>query len=216
MAGSGGVRLGITQQGFKAAQAQLQSLGRSIDPVLRGALDATAVEVRKRRYTPFIAPMFKARSWVNKRIVIKRVNLKRGRIDARIIPSSAGVYVTEFRRWGYQTIAPTRARILVGSFKGHKVAAGFVNPASEARQPWRTRSEKARSASARKKFAPAIKSYRYGVQGGGLDHAMGPSIAWFFKRLTNVATMRYANRHLNTEFQRRLRKELLKGQRRGA
>lgn len=209
MAGDGGIRLSIGQHGFKAAQAQLASLGRSIDPVLRGALDSTAVEVRKRRYTPVIAPMFKSRSWVNKRIVIKRVNLKRGRTDARLIPSSAGVYVTEFRRWGYQAINATRARILVGSFKGHKVAAGFVNPASDGRQPWRTRSERARNLKRPAKF-DGRKSYRYST---GLDHALGPSIAWFFKRLTSAATMRYANRHLQTEFQRRLRRELIKGNR---
>lgn len=208
MAGSGGIRLSIGQKGFKEAQQQLASLGRKIEPVLRGALDNTAVEARKRRYTPIISQMFKGKAFVNKRIVIKRVNLKRGRIDARLIPSSAGVYVTEYRKWGYQSIDSTRARILVGSFKGHKIAAGFVNPSSLGRQPWRTRSERARNLKKPPKFDNR-KSYRYGV--GGLDHALGPSVAFYFKRLTNVATLKYINQHLQAEFQRRLRKELLKG-----
>jgi hypothetical protein len=209
MAGGGGLKLSIGQPRYAAAKAQLESIGRSIDPVMRGTLDTTAMELRKRRYTPAIAPMFKSRSWVNKRIIVKRVNLRRGRIDARLIPSSAGVYVTEYRRWGFQTISPTRARILVGSFKGHKVAAGFVNPASFARQPWRTRSERARSLKRPPKLDQR-KSYRYAT---ALEPALGPSIAWFFKQLTNNTTMRYAERLLQQEFQRRLRKELLKGSR---
>lgn len=207
MAGGGGIRLGISQQGFKEARKQLESLGRKIDPVLRGALDTTAVETRKRRYTPAIAPMFKGRSFVNSRIVVKRVNLKRGRIDARLIPSSSGIYVTEYRKWGYQTISPTRARILVGSFKGHKVAAGFVNPASLGRQPWRTRSERVRNLKKPPKF-DSRPTYRYET---GLSPALGPSVAFFFRRLTNRATLDFANKRLLLEFQRRLRRELLKG-----
>lgn len=206
MAGSGGLRIGIRPEGFEAAKRQLESLGRKIDPVLRGALDTTASDTRKRHYTPKIAPMFKSRGWVNKRIIIKRVNARKGRFDARLIPSSAGVYVTEYRRWGYQPINATRARILVGSFKGNKVAAGFVNPSSFGRQPWATRSSVTRNVSKRGgKF-----TYKYGAGPGGLMPAMGPSVAWFFQRLTSVTTVRAINRRLEQEFQRRLRRELLK------
>ena len=203
MAGQGGLRIGVRPVAFDAARRQLEAIGRQIEPVLRGTLDTTATEARQRRYTPHIAPMFRGRSWVNKRIVIKRVNARKGRFDARLIPSSAGVYVTEYKRWGYQAIDKTRARILVGSFKGHKVAAGFVNPASFARQPLATRSSVNRNV---KKRGGAF-TYSYGT---GLMPAIGPSVAWFFKQLTSVTTMRWINRRLEQEFQRRVRRELLK------
>ncbi|WP_271194545.1 hypothetical protein [Pseudomonas turukhanskensis] len=190
---NGGVRIGVTALGTESARRQLASLGKSIDPVLRGTLDTTVGNVRKTKYTPEIAKMFKSRGWVNKRLIIKRVNAKKGRFDARLIPSSAGVYVNEYRKWGYQLVTPTRARILVGSFKGHKVAAGFVNPASLGRQPWSTRSGK--------------KSR----QSKELVAAMAPSVAFYFKRLTNSATLTYTNRFMSAEFQRRYRRELLKG-----
>lgn len=205
MASAAGLRIGITAKGFEAAQRQLESLGKSIDPVLRGSLDSTAVDVRKRRYTPEIAKMFKGRSWVNKRIVVKRVNLRKGRFDARLIPSSAGVYVTEYRRWGYQAIDATRARILVGSFRGHKVAAGFVNPSSFARQPLSSRSSVTRNVKRRG------GAFTYSYDKESLGPAIGPSVAFFFKRLSGVATIKYANRKLQVEFQRRLRRELLRG-----
>lgn len=205
MAGSGGLRMGVRAESFAAAKLQLASLGKSVDPALRGALDNTATETRKRRYTPLIAPMFRGRSWVNKRIIIKRVNARKGRFDARLIPSSAGVYVTEYKRWGYQAIDQTRARILVGSFKGHKVAAGFVNPSSFGRQPLATRQSVTRNV---KKRGGAF-TYSYG--NGQLQPAIGPSVAWFFKRLTSVTTVRWVNKHLDAEFQRRVRRALLRG-----
>ncbi|WP_417312379.1 hypothetical protein [Ectopseudomonas khazarica] len=207
MAGSGGLRIGIRPVAFDAAKMQLASIGREIEPVLRGSLDTTASETRKRRYTPIIAKMFRGRSWVNKRIIIKRVNMRKGRFDARLIPSSAGVYVTEYKRWGYQAIDATRARILVGSFKGHKVAAGFVNPSSFARQPLATRSTVTRMVKSR----GGQFTYRYGAgTRNGLMPAMGPSVAWFFKRLTTASTVGWVNKRLQQEFQRRMRRELLK------
>ena len=207
MASTGGLKIGIRPVAFDAAKRQLESIGRQIEPVLRGALDTTAADTRQRRYTPIIAKMFKGRSWVNKRIVVKRVNMRKGRFDARLIPSSAGVYVTEYKRWGYQAIDATRARILVGSFKGHKVAAGFVNPSSFARQPLATRSSVTRMV--KRRGGKFTYTYGTGTQ-SGLMPAMGPSVAWFFKQLTTATTVRWVNRRLEQEFQRRMRRELLK------
>lgn len=207
MATSGGLKIELRPVAFDAAKRQLASIGRQIEPVLRGALDTTASDTRQRRYTPIIAKMFKGRSWVNKRIVIKRVNTRKGRFDARLIPSSAGVYVTEYKRWGYQAIDATRARILVGSFKGHKVAAGFVNPSSFARQPLAARSSVTRMV--KRRGGQFTYSYGAGTQ-SGLMPAMGPSVAWFFKQLTTVTTVRWVNKRLEQEFQRRMRRELLK------
>lgn len=202
------MRIGISQTGFEAAKKQLESQGKSIDPVLRGSLDTTITDVRKRRYTPVLARMFKGSSWVNKRIVVKRVNLKKGRFDARLIPSSAGVYVTEYRRWGYQVIDKTRARIFVGVFKGSKIAAGFVNPSSFGRQPLATRSSVTRNVKAR----GGAFTYKYGAgTQSGVMPAMGPSVAFFFKRLTTNTTVTWANRRLQQEFQRRMRRALLRG-----
>ncbi len=207
MAGAGGLRIAVTAHGFEAAKKQLESLGRKVEPVLRGALDSTAMDVRKSRYTKVIASMFKGASFVNKRIVVKRVNARKGRFDARLIPSSSGVQVPDYRRWGYQIVNATRARILVGSFKGHKIAAGFVNPSTFMRHPLSTRSQKARNL---KKPKPGAQSKAY-VYNHGVQTAMGPSVAWFFKRLTTGATIKYTNQKLQNEFAKRLRKELLKG-----
>ncbi len=113
--------------------------------------------------------------------------------------------MTEYKRWGYQAIDKTRARILVGSFKGHKVAAGFVNPSSFARQPLATRQSVTRNV---KKRGGAF-TYSYGD--GQLQAAIGPSVAWFFKQLTSVTTVRWVNRRLEAEFQRRVRRALLRG-----
>ncbi|MCY1360867.1 hypothetical protein D9M69_475130 [compost metagenome] len=186
----------------------MESQGKKVEPVLRGTLDSTATETRKRKYTPAIAPMFRNRGWVNKRLVIKRVNTLKARFDARIIPSSAGVYVTEYRRWGYQPINATRARILVGSFRGSKVAAGFVNPASFARQPLATRSSVTRNV--KKRGGSFTYTYGAGTQSGVMP-AMGPSVAYFFKRLTSVTLIRWVNRYAEAEFQRRYRRALLRG-----
>lgn len=205
MAGSGGLRVGITEKGFDAAKAQLESLGRKVAPVLRGALDSTVMDVRKRRYTPHIAKMFKGSSWVNKRITVKRVNMRKGRFDARLIASGSGVPVTEYKKWGYQAITATRARILVGSFKGHKVAAGFVNPASFARRPLASQRSVTRSVKKRG------GQFTYNYDKGTMISAMGPSVAYYFKRLTSVTTIKYASQKAQSEFARRLRKELLKG-----
>lgn len=202
------MRLGISQKGFEAAQKQLERQGKSIDPVLRGTLNTTVADVRKRRYTKVLAPMFRGSSWVNKRIIIKRVNLQKGRFDARLIPSSAGVYVTEYRRWGYQVIDQTRARIFVGVFKGSKIAAGFVNPSSFARQPLATRSSVTRNV--KKRGGAFTYTYGTGTQ-SGLMPAMGPSVAFYFKRLTTASTITWSNRRLQQEFQRRIRRELLRG-----
>lgn len=202
------MRIGISPKGFEAAKKQLASQGKSIDLVLRGALDTTVADVRKRRYTKVLAPMFRGSSWVNKRIVIKRVNLRKGRFDARLIPSSSGVYVTEYRRWGYQAIDQTRARIFVGVFKGSKIAAGFVNPSSFARQPLATRSSVTRNV--KKRGGMFTYTYGAGTQSGVMP-AMGPSVAFFFKRLTTVSTVTWSNRRLQQEFQRRMRRELLRG-----
>lgn len=202
------LRIGITAKGLEAAQKQLESIGKKVDPVLRGALDTTVADTRKRRYTKVLAPMFKGTSWVNKKIIVKRVNTRKGRFDARLIPSSAGVYVVEYKRWGYKVVAPTRAQIFVGAFKGSKVAAGFVNPASFARRPLATRRSVTRNVASR----GGAFTYNYGTgTKSKLMGAMGPSVAFFFKRLTTVTTIKWANARLQQEFQRRLRKELLKG-----
>lgn len=202
------LRVGISTSGFDAAKKQLESIGKKIDPVLRGALDTTAADVRKRRYTKVLAPMFKGASWVNKKIIVKRVNTRKGRFDARLIPSSAGVYVVEYKRWGYKIVAPTRAQIFVGAFKGSKVAAGFVNPASFARRPLATRSRVTRNVASR----GGAFTYTYGTgTRSGFMPAMGPSVAFFFKRLTTADTIKWTNARLQQEFQRRLRKELLSG-----
>ncbi|MBN0308424.1 hypothetical protein JTL37_34640, partial [Pseudomonas aeruginosa] len=99
--------------------------GRRVDPVMRGALNTTATQTRKQRYNEPMRPAFTS-AFANRRIVIKRA--RAGRMNARLIPSSSGVNVTAYRRWIFEPINSTRARIYVVGPNGRKVAAGFVNP----------------------------------------------------------------------------------------
>ena len=211
MATAGGLRIGITPVGFEQAAAQLRAKQRKVEPVLRGALDTTATDLRRRKYVPPLGSVFKQRSWINKRIIIKRVNARKGRFDARLIPSGSGVEVRSYRNWLWHGVdgvhSKTRARIFVVGLRGKKMAAGFVNPSSSNRTPLRTRSERARNLKRPARAGDNVKSYRYSTL---LQEALGPSVAYWFWRLTTPELIAYANRRLNAEFQQRARRELAK------
>lgn len=197
------MRINLKVQGVEMAKARLAEVGRKIDPVIRGALNTTAARTRTRHY---VRPMdkFLGRGQVRNGLRIKRA---RGRLkNARVIPSSSGVPVTQYKRWIFEWIAPTRARIWVWGPGGRKLAAGFVNPASAAQQPWRTRSTTTRET---KKKGQRTYSY----QAGGLRPALGPSVAYWFKLLSNSQNIMWTNTFLQQEFEKRLRKEIAKGAR---
>lgn len=198
------MRLSVKLLGEQQARARLAVVGRKVEPVIRGTLNTTATQARAQVYVRPLLGAFPKRKFLNDRMKIKRAN--RDRMNARIIPSSSGVAVTQYRSWSFEVINATRARIFVVGPHGKKVAAGFVNPSSPGRMPLATRSERARNITSRTKN-PQIKSYRYALE---LQEAMGPSIAYWFKRLTDSKAIRWTNIFMRQEFERRIRREIAK------
>lgn len=188
----------IQVMGLKQAQRQLEGIGKKVDPVLRGALNTTATKSRTERY---VKPLAKSIKPQRVRAALKIKRARRGRMDSRIIPSSSGVLVVNYRSWGYDVIDATRARIWVRGPAGRKVAAGFVNPSSAQKLPLSTRSSKTTARG---------KTYAYKR---ALQLARGPSTAFWFKQLTNSQTMAWVSDYLQKEFAARLDKEIKKGAR---
>lgn len=191
------MQLSVKLQGTELAKAMLATVNRSIDPVMRGALNTTATRTRKERFNAPMRGVMPSRR-INRKLIIKRA--RRGRMNSRIIPSSSGIPVTEYSRWGFDPIDATRARVWVVGPNGRKIAAGFVNPSSTRKRPLRTRSEK----------RTAKRTYTYQV---GLEEALGPSMAYWFKQNSGSATVRWVNGFLQREFNRRIQAELAKGPR---
>lgn len=184
----------VKLQGIEQAQKRLRELDKSIDPVLRGSVNSTATATRTKQYANKMKGSFPGQ-FTRQRIKVKRANRRYS--DARLIPSSAGIEVPDYKLWGYDPIDKTRARIWVLGPNGRKIAAGFVNPSSSKRLPWATKSEK----------RTARKTYTYGRD---LTTAQGPSMAYWFRQLTDTSTIRWVNTFLQQEFAKRIRKELAK------
>ncbi|MNR45980.1 hypothetical protein D3C85_1648890 [compost metagenome] len=78
--------------------------------------------------------------------------------------------------------------------------------------PLSTRSEKARNLKRPGKTRnPQITSYRYEH---ALQEAMAPSVAHWFKRMTDGKTIMWINSFMQREFERRIQREVAKGMRR--
>ncbi len=195
----------IQVMGLKQAQKQLAEHGKKVDPVLRGALNSTATKGRTDRYVKPMSKLFKSsvlgsrlgNADLRGKLTIKRA--RRGRMNSRIIPSGSGVRVDDYRRWVFEVLAPTRARIYVYGLRGRKVAAGFVNPASSRQAPLSTRSSKTTARG---------KTYAYKK---ALSAALGPSTAYWFKQLTTNQTMLWISDFLQQDFAKRMQKEIDKG-----
>ena len=184
--------------GLKEAERQLQALAKKVDPVLRGALNTTATKTRTER---FVKPLTQTIRPQRVRAALKVKRARRGRMDARIIPSSSGVLVVNYRTWGFDVIDATRARIWVRGPRGRKIAAGFVNPSSSQKLPLSTRSSKTTARG---------KTYAYRR---ALQLARGPSTAYWFKQLATTQTIKWTSDYLQAEFAKRLQKEIDKGPR---
>ena len=183
------VKLKLT--GMDQAMRQLQAAGKKVDPILRGALNTTATKTRSDRYVAGLKGTLKG-ARVRSALKVKRANSRR--MNSRIIPSSSGILLLNYQSWGYDPIDATRARLWVRAPNGRKVAAGFVNPSSVGKLPWNTRSKMGRGSN-----EAAWRARRL---------AMGPSAAYWFKKLTTNQTIRWVNAYLQQEFTRRMRKEL--------
>ncbi|PKM30229.1 MAG: hypothetical protein CVV07_07375 [Gammaproteobacteria bacterium HGW-Gammaproteobacteria-11] len=191
------MELSLKLQGRPFAEALLKTVQRSVDPVLRGTLNTTVTATRRERFTKPLRGVLSSRR-ANRRMVIKRA--RRGRMDARLIPSGSGIPVTEYSRWGFDAIDKTRARVWVVGLGGKKVAAGFVNPGAQRKLPLSTRSQK----------IGRVRTYTYKR---ALGEALAPSVAYWFKRLAQGNTLRWTNAFLRREFERRIKIELAKGPR---
>lgn len=187
------MQIALKVYGVDMAKARLAAVGRKVDPVLRGALNTTATKTRTDRY---VKPMQGAldKQFVRQGMRIKRA--RRGMMNSRIIPSSSGVPVTRYRSWFFEWISPTRARLWVRGPLGRKLAAGFVNPSSAAQQPWRTKRTRIR-----------VTDQNF------LMPALGPSVAYWFRKFSTTKTINWTNTFLQQEFEKRLRKEIAKGAR---
>lgn len=183
--------------GVEQAMRQLEQASKKVDPVLRGALNSTATKSRAQRYVKPLYGTFKSSvlgarlegADLRGKITVKRA--KKGRMNSRLIPSSSGVLVDDYRRWVFEALTPTRGRIYVYGLRGKKVAAGFVNPGSIRQAALSSRNGK-KTPAGRPRLGPAI----------------GPSAAYWFKQLTTNQTIRWVNAYLQQEFAKRMRKEL--------
>ena len=195
------MQVSVRMAGAELARARLAEIGRTVEPVMRGALNTTATQTRTQQYVQPLRGTIKGAK-ARDGMKIKRANSKR--LNARIIPSSAGIPVLEYQAWGYDLVdsTGTRARIWVRGPRGKKIAAGFVNPKGSRRLPLSTRSE--RSGMTKKRGAT---TYRYEHQ---LRAAIGPSLAHWFKDLTTAQTLRWTNAFLQREFEKRLNQEIAK------
>lgn len=198
MDASGGMNLGVRLVGRELAHARLAAIGRSVEPVARGAVNTTATRSRAERYVKPLSGTIDAPR-LRRALRVKRANSRR--MDARIIPSSSGVLVVNYRQWGFDVIDATRARIWVAGPSGKKIAAGFVNPSSRQRLPLSTRSGKT------VQKAGGQRTYAYQR---ALQLAQGPSVAYWFRQFTDAVTIRWTNIFLQQEFERRIRREIAK------
>lgn len=189
------MQLRVQIKGLKDAQRKLSRAGKRVDPVLRGALNTTATKARAERYVKPLRASIQPKR-VRGAMRIKRA--RRGMMNSRIIPSSAGIPVISYRSWGFDAIDKTRARIWVQGPGARKTAAGFVNPSGRHKLPLITRSSKT---------TKKAKTYQYGRI---LQLAQGPSVAFWFKELSGSATENWVGGYLQQEFVKRMQKELEK------
>ncbi len=187
------MQLRVQIKGLDEARRNLERAGKRVDPALRGALNTTATKTRAERYVKPLRASIQPKR-VRGAMRIKRA--RRGMMNSRIIPSSAGIPVIHYRSWGYDAIDATRARVWVRGPGGRKTAAGFLNPSSKNKLPLSTRSTKSTKKG---------KSYEYGRR---LQLAQAPSVAYWFKGLSGGGTYNWVSVFLQKEFIKRMQKEL--------
>lgn len=140
----------------------------------------------------------------NDRIRLDLANSNRP--EASIVPSSASIPARCYRhRADALSGSKIRARVLVDWWRGEKVAAGFINPASARKLPLATRSVRERNVRPTTRN-PGVKEYRY-------DYvvprdANGPSAAALFRVAVDDSTREKAAERLALEFNLDLDKEL--------
>lgn len=180
------MQVSVKLVGVEQVQKRLDEIGRSIDPVLRKAVNRTATGTRQQKYVKPLQRLFVDRKALRRGFAIRPAGKRIS--NARIVPSSAGVPIPSWAGWNYSVVAPTRARIFVRSLQGRKLAAGFVNPASARKLALRTRGARASANKPRT--------------------ALGPSLAYFFRQMTNDQLIRWVNAYLQQEFRKQIEAEV--------
>ena len=190
------MQLKVSLKGLDKAARELQRKQKRVAPVLRGALNTTATKARAERY---VKPLGKTLAGKRVRAALRVKRARRGMMNSRIIPSSAGVPVALYKAWGIlNAISPTRASIWVVGPNGKKQAAGFINPASSHKLPLGTKLLKKRGGGEK------------GKRGKETHLAHGPSVAHWFRGLSGRDTQAWVSSFLQDEFQKRMQKELAK------
>ena len=125
----------LQTQGADRLSSLLGSIPKETERAQRNALNAAATEF-KRGFVNDIS----AGTGLKKKLVRGRIRVSRakGAGDARIIPDSQGLPITEYTWRPEPAGHPTRARVLIRWFGGWKVAAGFINPEADRPIPMKT------------------------------------------------------------------------------
>lgn len=143
-------------EGADRLQSLIGALDKEVKRAEVNAVNAMATLARKE-----IAQEIGSDTGISSTYVRRSMRISRGsqRLPvARVVPSSAGVPVNEYRYRARATSVPTRAQILVGFVGGEKVAAGFINPLSRHKLPLRSRSHKAKLPKPEIAYGPSIAS----------------------------------------------------------
>lgn len=144
----------IDMKGLAETVEIFKALPKEAERARINGINRTATEVRREE---IVLPMSRdtgiKRKILNDRIRIERA--QRGKETARIVPSSAGIPVPEYRYRMQPTAHPTRARILVDWPGGKKVAAGFINPLGKRQAPLRSYNHKGKLSPPETALAPS-------------------------------------------------------------
>jgi hypothetical protein len=105
-------------------------------------LNAAGTEFRR----DFVDDIHQA-TGLKKKLLRQRIRISRAKqktLQAKLVPDSQGLPITEYTWRPEPAGHPTRARILIRWFGGWKVAAGFINPEADRPLPMKTITSKGR------------------------------------------------------------------------
>ncbi|KMQ75300.1 phage tail protein [Marinobacter subterrani] len=132
----------LQTQGADRLASLLGAFDKETERAQKNALNAAASEFKRGFVNDISAGTGLKKKLVRGRIRVSRAKGAAG--EARIIPDSQGLPITEYTWRPEPAGHPTRARILIRWFGGWKVAAGFINPESERPLPLKTITSKGR------------------------------------------------------------------------
>ncbi|WP_286801316.1 phage tail protein [Marinobacter sp. UBA2498] len=126
----------IETQGADRLASLFGALETEVARAQVNAINAGATEFRR----GFVDDIHQA-TGLKKKLLRERIRIRRAKQanpQARLVPDSQGLPITEYVWRPEPAGHPTRARILIRWFGGWKVAAGFVNPEADTPLPMKT------------------------------------------------------------------------------